>query len=252
MIWNPTQRFSDRAEVYAKYRPSYPPEAIELLRQHCSLGPEAKVADIGAGTGIFTHLLLESGASVTSVEPNDAMRAKADEWLCVHPRYSSQKGTAENTCLPDGSFDLIGCAQAFHWFEREPAVNEFRRILRPGGWLALIWNSRSVRKTPFLQGYEEVLVKRCPQYLLAKHRDLKEARISDVFLGGGHLARISYSQPLDLASLIGRSLSSSYAPAAGNAAYEPFLDDLARLFEATSQSGKVAMEYETELYWGHI
>jgi SAM-dependent methyltransferase len=252
MVWNPTQRFSDRADTYARYRPSYPVEAIDILRESCALGPGADVADVGAGTGIFSSLLLETGASVTAIEPNDAMRSKADAWLGDNPRYASRSGTAENTGLPDDSCDLVGCAQAFHWFEREPSIKEFRRILRTGGWLALIWNSRSAKKTPFLEGYEAILVEHCPEYRLAKHRDLQEAHIGDVFHDGGNVARIPYLQPLDLDSLIGRSLSSSYAPAVGSPLYEPFVRDLTRLFEATAEGARVEMEYETELFWGHI
>ena len=112
----PTERFSDRVENYVKYRPTYPAKVIDTLRQHCSLDSDAVIADIGAGTGIFTDLLVRRGFQVLAVEPNDEMRNAAEFRFANEPRFRSLAGTSERSGLADGSIDLITVAQAFHWF----------------------------------------------------------------------------------------------------------------------------------------
>ena len=94
MIKSPTTRFSDRVEHYARYRPGYPPEVIELMRRECGLKPSHFVADIASGTGLFTRLLLENGNSVYSVEPNPEMREMGDLQLATYDRLVSVLGTA--------------------------------------------------------------------------------------------------------------------------------------------------------------
>jgi len=123
-----TQRFTDRVDTYVKFRPSYPKEAIDYLYETVGLGAGGEIADVGAGTGKFTRLLLERGSVVYAVEPNDAMREAAKEALGDTPGFHAVPGTAEATQLPDGSVDTIVCAQAFHWFDREKAKQEFKRF----------------------------------------------------------------------------------------------------------------------------
>ena len=113
----PTERFTSRADAYARYRPGYPPAAVTLLQQRCGLSAQAVVADVGSGTGILTALLLASGAQVFGIEPNDAMRAVAEASLQDWPRFRSVNGTAENTTLAPQSVDLLVAGQAFHWFD---------------------------------------------------------------------------------------------------------------------------------------
>ena len=154
---DPTLGFSNRVADYTRARPSYPSELIELLRDEVGLGPGRTVADIGSGTGILTSLLLDSGSRVIGVEPNDAMREAAETLLGPHPVFQSVAGTAEDTGLPADSVDIVTAAQAFHWFEVEKTSREFRRILRRGGWVALIWNRRRVEGSAFLQAFERFL-----------------------------------------------------------------------------------------------
>ena len=123
------QRFSNRVDDYTRYRPGYPPEALQFIRNQSNLNTNSTVADIGAGTGIFTALLLNSGASVIAVEPNEAMRSTADRHLQSYQNYSSVAGSAEQTGLADQSVDLITAAQAFHWFDCAEAKKEFVRCL---------------------------------------------------------------------------------------------------------------------------
>jgi 16S rRNA A1518/A1519 N6-dimethyltransferase RsmA/KsgA/DIM1 with predicted DNA glycosylase/AP lyase activity len=90
-----TERFSSRVENYIKYRPSYPPAVLELLRVKCALAATSSVADVGSGTGILTELLLETGAAVCAVEPNREMREAAERLLNDYGRFRSVHGTAE-------------------------------------------------------------------------------------------------------------------------------------------------------------
>jgi len=132
---NATIRFSDRVENYVRYRPEYPAEAVQALKNECGLVPGHVVADIAYGTGIWTRLLLENGNPVVGVEPNPDMRQAGERLLAVFPKFTSVEGTAETTTLADHSVDFITAAQAAHWFDRAPARREFVRILNPAaGW----------------------------------------------------------------------------------------------------------------------
>ena len=137
---NPQRRFSNRAENYSKYRPSYPTEAIDCILQGLETKSQLVAADIGAGTGISSRLLADRGVRVIGIEPNVAMRQVAE----VHPLVEFRNGSAEATKLSDKSVDLVTCFQAFHWFNLEPTLKEFARILKAKGKIALLWNDRDV------------------------------------------------------------------------------------------------------------
>jgi ubiquinone/menaquinone biosynthesis C-methylase UbiE len=126
-----TERFSDRANEYAIYRPKYPPACIDFLCNQFHLNNDSVVADIGSGTGILSQLLLEKGCAVVGVEPNADMRRMAEHQI-TSEKFISVNGTAESTHLRDGSVDLITVAQAFHWVDPFRAKKEFKRILRNG------------------------------------------------------------------------------------------------------------------------
>ncbi|QWC92091.1 class I SAM-dependent methyltransferase [Cupriavidus metallidurans] len=133
------QGFSAQADTYARGRPEYPTELSGWLRDTLGVAPGKTVVDLGAGTGKFTRLLAQTGATVIAVEPVDAMRAQLSAKL---PDVQALAGSAESIPLPDGSVDAVVCAQAFHWFANTAAVQEIRRVLKPGGKLGLVWNVR--------------------------------------------------------------------------------------------------------------
>lgn len=143
----PEQRFSDRVADYVRYRPGYPPEVVGFL----NLRPGMVIADVGAGTGISTELLLRAGCEVMAVEPNAEMRAAAENRLGHFPGFHGVDGSAEATTLQDQSVDMVVAAQAFHWFHPERTRAEFSRILKPGAPVVLIWNESRVDSTPFLR-----------------------------------------------------------------------------------------------------
>ncbi len=252
---DPTARFSGRAADYVKTRPSYPRGVLAILEQTCGLDRARAVADLGSGTGIFTALLLESGATVHAVEPNADMRVAAEAMIGTEPRFHSVAGRAEATTLPAGSVDLVTAAQAFHWFELEGARAEMRRILRPtttqAATVALVWNDRSLDATPFLREYEALLVARCPKY-----RELQGKANSvdkfDALLGKDQWTRhaVPNEQRLDREGLVGRLLSSSYSPREGDVGHAETFAELRTLFDRHAVSGEVAMLYETVIITG--
>ena len=134
------QGFEKEAQAYARGRPDYPAALSAWLSDTLGLGPGRQVADVGAGTGKFTALLTTTGAAVVAVEPVDAMRASIE--ALQQPTVRAMAGTAQAIPLPDGTLDAVVCAQAFHWFATKQALDEFQRVLKPGGKLGLVWNVR--------------------------------------------------------------------------------------------------------------
>jgi SAM-dependent methyltransferase len=248
--FDPKERFSNRVANYARFRPTYPLEAVEILKNKCGLAPNSVVADIASGTGIFTRLLLENGNRVFGVEPNTAMRWAGEEYLADYPKFTSVIGKAENTGLPDHSVDLVTSAQAAHWFDREKAMREFQRILKPAGYLAVLWNDRRLDATAFDREYEQMLLDYGTDYADVKRLDEAAGRFFGSFKY--ELRVLRNFQDLNYPAFEGRLLSSSYAPQAGHSSHAPMLAELRRIFEAYESGGKVRMEYDTKLYFGQL
>lgn len=246
----PTQRFSSRVDHYVRSRPSYPPEIIDLLREECSLHPDSVVADIASGTGIFTRLLLENRNRVFGVEPNAEMRRAGEQYLASFPRFVSVDGRAEATTLAEESVDLVTSAQAAHWFDRDKAIAEFRRILKPEGFLVLIWNHRHVGSSGFGRDYEDLIERFGIDYAEVKRRDENTGG----FFGDipCKLQVLSNHQDFDYAALEGRLLSSSYVPQSGHSSYAPMVEELHRIFDRYQSDGHVRMEYDTKIYYGRL
>jgi SAM-dependent methyltransferase len=142
------QSYAGAAAAYERGRPEYPPAAVALVVERLGLASSssahaagvATVLDLAAGTGKFTRLLLPTGARIIAVEPVAAM---CDRIAVQWPAVTVLEGTAEAIPLPDGSVDAVTVAQAFHWFRGREALAEIRRVLKPAGGLALIWNVRN-------------------------------------------------------------------------------------------------------------
>ncbi|MFF2094165.1 class I SAM-dependent methyltransferase [Paenibacillus sp. NPDC058174] len=250
---NSKERFSNRVENYVKYRPGYPVEALDYLYSDVGLKANSRIADLGAGTGIFSKLLLERGSEVIAVEPNQAMREAADKELGELPNYRSVPAAAETTGLPEHSVDFIVCAQSFHWFDRPAAQAEFRRILKPGGKAVLIWNSRLTSGTPFLEGYEELLRLYSTDYKQMTHKNISADQLRAFFRENGmREAAFTNGQLLDREELLGRALSSSYVPAKGEPNHDRLKEELGQLFERTNVNGRVSFDYQTEIFWGDV
>jgi len=250
---DPTKRFSSRAENYVKYRPGYPSALIEFLQLECQLTSAQTVADVGSGTGKLTELFLQHGNSVIGIEPNQEMREAGERLLGAYPRFQSIAATAEATTLADRSVDMIVAGQAFHWFDREKTRREFVRILKPGGWVALIWNDRKTDSTPFLKAYEDLLMIFSMDYQEVNHKQVDAAVIGS-FFGAGGFKRATFpnEQIFDLAGLRGRLLSSSYTPDSGHPNHLPMLEALDALFRQHQQNGRVVLDGDTVVYYGRL
>jgi SAM-dependent methyltransferase len=247
-----TARFSDRVENYVRYRPGYPEQVVETLAAEAGLTAESIIADIGSGTGISSEPFLRHGSTVYGVEPNEPMRAAAERLLAGYPRFQSVAGTAEATTLPADSVDYVVAGQAFHWFDRERARQEFARILRAGGWVVLLFNTRLVDASPFLQAYEQLLHEFATDYAQVDHRNVNEDRLRTFFRGEYRTGTFPNHQDFDYDGLRGRLLSSSYVPNAGHPGYRPMLAALERIFTSHQQDGRVRFEYRTEMHFGHL
>ena len=249
---DPTTRFTSRVENYVKYRPGYPAAIIPLLESECGLTRETIVADVGSGTGFLTELFLNRGNKVFGIEPNAEMRAAGERLLAKYPSFVSVSATAEATTLPDESIDLIVAGQAFHWFQRHAAKAEFKRILRPGGWVALVWNGFRIETSAVVRGYHELLVKYGTDYKEVS-REIETCDIEYLFSPRTYReASFPFKQVFDFEGLKGRLLSASYAPQAGDPGYDKMIDDLRSVFDANEKHGSVDFDYETEVYYGQL
>ena len=243
------ERFSDRVANYVKYRPGYPPEVLGLFRDEMGLTPSTVLADIGSGTGLSAKIFLENGNKVYGVEPNAAMRAAAEEFLADFPDFQSIDGTSEQTTLPDASIDIVIAAQAFHWFRPEETRSEFKRIIKPDGFVALIWNERQLDSTPFLRDYEQLLIKYAKDYLEVRHEKVNEELLSAFFKADFRRARFANVQVFDFDGIRGRMLSSSYMPSEADKDYLPMVEELEMLFAKHSENGRIKVFYDTNIFY---
>jgi SAM-dependent methyltransferase len=248
---DPTKRFSDRAESYAKYRPGYPDEMLAYLG---TLVPaDALVADVGSGTGILTHRLLARGYIVYAVEPNEPMRREADRVLSAYRAFHSVNGRAEATGLRKQSIDLITCAQAFHWFDPAKTRLEFRRILKSAGLTAIIWNERQDDDSDVGREYNDLLTRMVPDYQRVDHRRISAEEIHAFFAPNEvNLVTFRNYQVLDRAGFQGRLISSSYVPNVGQPGHQEIVQAADRIFTKHQIGGEVRIVYETKVYVGRL
>jgi len=244
----PTTRFSNRVADYVATRPGYPPGVLDILRKE-GLTPAMTVADIGSGTGLSAQLFLANGNTIYGVEPNREMREAGEQFLREYSTFSSINGTAEATSLPKASVDVIVAGQAFHWFDAPKARTEFQRILRPSGFVVLMWNTPRLNASPFMKAYEQLLHQFGTDYREVVHTNVDRASLI-AFFGSDQFRSFTLDnfQTFDRAGLRGRLRSSSYTPDEGHADYEPMMRELDRFFDEHNQAGRVRFEYDTEVH----
>ncbi len=246
-----TTRFSNRVEDYAKFRPLYPLEIIDLLAAKCDLTPESVIADVGSGTGLLAKIFLENGNPVIGIEPNQEMRLAGEQYLAEFGRFTSMDGTAEATRLPAHAMDIALSGQAFHWFDPAKARDEFIRILKPEGFAVLVWNVRRTDTTPFLRAYEKLVADFGADYQEINHKHAQEKSVLKQFFGGEfHEAKFDNLQHLNLDGMLGRIHSSSYMPAPDDPSYTQMVKLAKEIFETHQQSGVITFEYDTAVYYG--
>jgi SAM-dependent methyltransferase len=247
--------FERGAADYEKGRPSYPDDVLRVLRTSCGLGPSCDVVDVAAGTGKFTRLLEScSPRSVVAVEPVAGMRAELV--AKSGPSVRAVEGTAQATGLADGCADLVTVAQAFHWFSTDEAAGELARVLRPGGWLALVWNTRdlSVGWEAEIDAIMTRLAGGAPRF--RAHDAAWQAPIVESgMFGSVSSARFANSvADVDLDVIFARVASTSYVSALPDAERAAVLDEVAEICRRAGVvdadgRGRFADEYVTDLFW---
>jgi SAM-dependent methyltransferase len=239
--------FADGADIYAASRPAYPGEALDWLRDRMAIGSGSRVVEVGAGTGLFTRLLLETGAAVVATDPVPEMLAHLASTL---PGAGTAVATAEALPITNGSVDAVVCATAFHWFATPQALAEFRRVLRPGGALGLIWNVRD-NEMPWVRRLSEIT----DRYQDDAPRQKSQAW-RQVFPAPGftplHETAMRYDHvgtPEDV--IVGRTLSTSFIAALPDDRRATLVDEVRALIAATPElAGKreVRFPYVTRGY----
>jgi len=235
-----SRSFEEVAELYERVRPTYPDEAVALMANELGTGDDSTVLDLGAGTGKLTRALLGRAARVVAVEPGREMLAQLRR---VVPDAEAVLGAAEAIPLEDGSVDAVVCGQSFHWFRRDEAVGEIRRVLRPGGGLGLIWNSRD-RDDPVQAEVTRLLEPFVPPGREAL--PTTASRFAAATFGDLVTAEFRFEQELDADALTGRILSISFVAAASEERQRG-LEQQLRSFVA-AQGGRVRFRYRTEAY----
>jgi SAM-dependent methyltransferase len=229
------------ADAYERGRPDYPQDAIDWLAERLGLGPGVTVVDLAAGTGKLTRQLVPTGATLIAVEPLAEMRAKLEEAL---PGVETFAGTAESMPLSEGSADAVTVAQAFHWFDVEPALAEIHRVLRPGGSLALIWNSRSV-DDPLHAAIDELLAPYRQETPTERERRWRGAFDSSELFGPLEERTFSHVQRVDRQGLSDRFGSVSFIAALPDDERAALLEKLVGL---AGENDVVDLPYNTDAF----
>lgn len=245
------ERFSNRVEDYVRFRPDYPDAILEVFVDEMGLTPASRVADVGCGPGQSSLPFLKFGCKVFGVEPNELMREAAEEILAGYEKFEAIEGSAHHTRLSDDSIDIVIAAQAFHWFNDAETAAEFGRILKPGGFAALIWNERQLGTTPFLREYEALLLEFGTDYESVRHDAIKPADLARLFGKEFRLATYPNVQVLDLEGVKGRLRSSSYTPAESDPRFGPMMEKLESIFAEHNESDRIQVLYDTNIFYTH-
>ena len=236
------------ARDYERVRPSYPLRSLGVLADALDLGAGKSVADLGAGTGKFTRLLALTGARVIAVEPVAAMRERLAEVL---PQITVTAGLAEATGLPECSVDAVVVAQAWHWFDAPAALAEAGRVLRPGGALALVWNTLDMT-VPWVAEYSRIY-QQWRTDAVPGHSDGAWRGFFDRQPGWGPLAEAHVENPYltDREGVLGQALTSSVISALDEGSRTQVRRELEAVLDRHEQTrgNRIEIPYVTDLYW---
>jgi MOSC domain-containing protein YiiM/ubiquinone/menaquinone biosynthesis C-methylase UbiE len=240
--------FSAGAEAYERGRPGYAPEAVATLVRELGIRPGTRVVDLAAGTGKLTRQLVDTGAELIAVEPIAEMRAKL---LATVPGVKAIEGTAERIPLPNHSVDAVVVGQAFHWFDSVRAVSEIHRVLRPGGAVGLVWQSR-VPTRPWIQRLHEIIDSRSganPRFRSGAWR----AGFDNVALFEPLVeASFEYVQRGTAETFVDRVASISYIAALPDSGRQLVLDEVRELLATdpdTAGAEVIELPYRADAFW---
>lgn len=247
------ERFTDTVSHYAQYRPHYPKELIPLLRAFDALKDDAVIADLGSGTGILTQDFILNGHTTYAIEPNQSMRDAAEKTLKENKTFFSINATAESTTLPNDSINLITIATAFHWLDPNKTKHECKRILKEGGYVALIWNIRDVYASPLMLDYEKILQQYAVDYQSNASQNYDENIIKTFYEPGSYLIEtLPNKQRFNKKGLVGRLLSTSYLPRDDENTLKKLIKEIEAIFDLYQDKGSIEFLYQTKLYLGQL
>jgi ubiquinone/menaquinone biosynthesis C-methylase UbiE len=238
----PANAFGLVAADYERARPSYPMESIELLRRELRLAPGRVVCDLAAGTGKLTRLLIGTGATVVAVEPVAGMRAQLSEVL---PDIEVRDGTAEALPFADASVDAVTVAQAFHWFRFDEALAEIRRVVRPGGALAIVFNERDER-TAWVKEWNDAVEWHGRRIAMYQTTDWASLLATHGFDDGGE-AHIEWVQPVTRELMAARVRSVSYIADESPEVQQSYVDRVLALTDGFAEPFE--LPYVTHVWW---
>jgi SAM-dependent methyltransferase len=237
------QRFTGRVEEYERYRLRYPPELLALLQTRCGLIASDVVADVGAGTGMLAELFLENGNAVVAIEPNAEMRSVCERLQERYTALTVVDATAEATTLGDASVEFVTAGRAFHWFDPELAIPEFRRVLRPQGWVVLAANGRSHDDSEQAIEYERILTEEGVDHSDIRSRHKMHEVAAAAFVPGSLVQeQLHGEQALSLEAFLGQTQSYSSVPLPGDAKYEGMQRALRSYFARWQRNGVLYMK----------
>jgi precorrin-6B methylase 2 len=250
---NNKDKFTNKAEKYAKYRPIYPPKFIEYLFTELGFTNNSIVADIGAGTGILSKLLAEKVKTIYAVEPNTDMRNTCKESCKKFKNIITINGSAEDTTLPDNSIDCITIAQAFHWFDKTKCMKEFKRILKTNNKVVLLWNRKEIQN-PFVKENDDLCRKYCPDFKGVAGNSNFSPEYYKVFFKNKNCEYKIFDNDIicTLETYVGVSLSTSYSPSKNDPIYQNYIDELTALFHKYNYQGKLFVKNKTHSYAGQV
>jgi SAM-dependent methyltransferase len=227
--------FARVADAYERARPGYPADAVLWLAGETP----CDVVDLGAGTGKLTRSLAARGHHVVAVEPLGEM---LDQLRAAVPGVTAVVGSAESMPLPNGSADVVACAQAFHWFDHGPALAEIARVLRTGGRIALVWNVRDER-VPWVADLSDAMVGRT-----GVDRGATEPIERSGLYGDVERATFEHTQDVDREALRALVLSRSFCAVLPEEERAPILGRVERLFDEHARNGLLTLPYLVECF----
>jgi len=237
-------KFTGKAEVYARYRLSYPKILIDFLYKESGFTRSSRIADIGAGTGKLSILFAMRGSRVTCVEPNAEMIEAAKKTLKNYTNCKFLPGTAEAIPLPDRSVDFVTAGQAFHWFDHDKFKTECRRILKTGGLVFLVRNDSSFDAEVNAE-LSRINEKYCPDFMSLPAGIINDSVYNDFFYDGYDDLSYEFDVSSDEDSFVGSALSTSFAPGKGDENYERYVNEIREIFHKYAENGRLISHITT-------
>lgn len=242
--------FLGKSAVYARARNDFAPEAIAWMAEVTGFGPGKTALDVGAGTGMLTRHLLDLGGDVTALDPNEEMLMPLRDRF---PQIHASLARAEDTKMPAECVDLVACGRSFHWLDQDPAIAEFKRILRPPGWLALLWVPRVETDHPAWKAMSAVMAeaKKSYDHPVPWGREYR-THYADLFGEGYEMRLFPQEWEMDEDLFVGLAESRSYFPRPDEPNYDEMTSRLREAFRTHVPQGRFTVPFETEIHLARL